>query len=331
MLQLGKEQIPIGARVLLTEKWHEKLCNFMKQSIPYNFVVCHISKQNKEIYYLLESEKSKKVKIALSQHVIKYLFACEVPDSNVGLSFKEYLPDEGTTILITNIRNPSEVIPGIFEIDTELLPIEQETTCCLSFKINFINGIGFTDIRTFCDGSRKSTWKFLMNEDESYMTDYEKMFKDTIVHKGYVMKSAKKLARYLEREGATKTASELIQRATVHDNSKITNPDELRALARIINDKSTLKDANKQLSPIRKDAIALHYKNNTHHPEHFASILDMSKLDIMEMCCDWYARSSQYHTNFLQFVEKQQEIRFHFPDWLYPEILHYCKVLDSDI
>lgn len=331
MLQLGTNRFPQGTKVILTERWHEKLCNFMKQSIPYEYAIGCVFKHNKETYYLLETEKGKKTKIALSQYVVKYLFACEVPDSNVGLSFKEYLPTEGTTILITNIRNPSEVIPGIFEIDTELLPIEPEALCCLSFKINFINGIGFTDIRTFCDGSRKSTWKFLMNEDESYMTDYEKMFKDTVIHKGYVRRSAEKLARYLEKEGATQTATALLQRAYVHDNSKITNPDELRALSRIINDKSSLKDASQQLSPIKKDAIALHWKNNSHHPEHFSSILDMSKLDIMEMCCDWYARSTQYHTNFLQFVQTQQEIRFHFPDWLYPEILHYCKVLDSNI
>jgi len=102
-------------------------------------------------------------------------------------------------------------------------------------------------------------------------------------------------------------------------------------LSRIINDKTSLKDASKQLTPLKKDAIALHYKHNTHHPEHFKSVLDMSKLDILEMCCDWHARSSQYGTNFLGYVETQQKERFHFPEWMFSEIWHYCQVLASDI
>ena len=110
----------------------------------------------------------------------------------------------------------------------------------------------------------------------------------------------------------------------------MTCEEELHALARIIRDKSTLKDATKQLTPIKQDAIQLHWKNNSHHPEHFQSVLDMSKLDILEMCCDWHARSSQYKTDLLQYAQKQQEIRFHFPEWMFVEIMHYCRVLLSD-
>ena len=105
--------------------------------------------------------------------------------------------------------------------------------------------------------------------------------------------------------------------------------DELSALARIINDKSTLRDSTKQLSQIKQDAIKLHWKHNTHHPEHFKSPTDMSRLDVMEMCCDWHARSVQYETNFLDFVKKRQKDRFHFPIWMFEEIWHYCEILDS--
>lgn len=161
------------------------------------------------------------------------------------------------------------------------------------------------------------------------MTDYEKIFRDTVIHKIYVRKSAEKLARYLENNEAYRYAEIIRQRARVHDDSKMTNVDEMNALSRIINDKSSLRDASKQLSPIVRDAIKLHHKNNSHHPEHYESVMDMSKGDIMEMCCDWHARSCQYGTEFLKFVHEQQKNRFHFPGWMFAEILHYCKVLNS--
>lgn len=95
----------------------------------------------------------------------------------------------------------------------------------------------------------------------------------------------------------------------------------------IINDKSSLRDANTPLSQLKKDSIKLHWKHNTHHPEHFESCIDMSKLNIMEMVCDWYARSLQYNSNFLEYIKIQQDTRFHFPEWMFAEIWHYCKVL----
>ena len=129
----------------------------------------------------------------------------------------------------------------------------------------------------------------------------------------------------------TAHAEELRRRAKVHDDSKMSCTDELHALSRIINDKTTLRNASAQLSPIKKDAIALHWKHNSHHPEHFKSVIDMTRVDVMEMCCDWHARSTQYKTDLLEFVKKQQEERFHFPEWMFAEIWHYCEILTLDI
>lgn len=37
-------------------------------------------------------------------------------------------------------------------------------------------------------------------------------------------------------------------------------------------------------------AVAVHYANNSHHPEHYADgIAGMSLLDLIEMLCDWKA------------------------------------------
>lgn len=330
MIKLRTTPVTITERITLPETWHEKLITFGKMhSCPYVFTVVDTFKlNNKEKYFLCEGEKKergKKIKIALSEYVIRYSLGQEMPDSNIGFSFKDYMPLEGSQLLITSDRNPSEVVPVSLQVETELVEIEGESIIALTFKTNYMNGSGFADVRYYSEGSRKSTWKFLL-QDDTYMSDYEKMFQDTMIHKGYVSKSIHKLARYLEKEGAIEHAQLLRERAKTHDNSKISYADEMMALSRIINDKSSLKDANKQLSPIKKDAIALHWKHNSHHPEHFKSVLDMSKLDTMEMCCDWHARSTQYKTNFLEYVKTQQENRFHFPDWIFAEIWHYCMV-----
>lgn len=337
MLKLSVIPIKEGVRINIPEVWHDKLVNLGKvANCPYEFFLSQIHKDSssKQKYYICEGEKrekSKKVKIVFSEYAIKYLLADEVPDSNIGFSFKEFLPLENSSILITNMRNPNEVVPATFNLEVGSVEINDESFIFLSFILNYINGIGFTSVRYYTEGSKKSTWKFLFHDDESYMSDFEKTFKDTMVHKSYVEKSAAKLIRYLEKEKAFQHAKQLKERAKNHDNTKISQPDELYALSRIINDKSSLKNANNQLSPLKKDAIMLHYKHNSHHPEHFQSILDMNKLDIMEMCCDWHARSTQYKTNFLEYVKIQQENRFHFPDWMFAEIWHYCQILSSDI
>lgn len=337
MLKIGCEDIKVGNRVILPEAWHEKVMDFGNlKSCAYEFEVEEIVKHkaNKETYYIcMPAKKEKSAKIAFSEIAIKYLFGQEVQDQNIGLSFKDFLPLEDTHLLVTSVRNPNEVIPGIFKIETELVQPNEDAAelICLNFKLDFTNGSGFSSIRLFCDGNKKSTWKLLYSKDISCMTEYEQMFQDTMIHKMYVEKSCAKLASYLEREGAIEHAQALRERARVHDNSKICCEDELSALARIINDKSCLKDSSKQLSPIKQDSIKLHWKHNSHHPEHFKTAIDMSKLDIMEMCCDWHARSTQYGTNFLEFVEKRQADRFHFPDWMFAEIWHYCKVLAAEI
>lgn len=333
MLKINAQTLTTGIRIRLPEDWHDKVLLAANPSsyYPYDYVVSEIIKEKREIYYICTPEKKSRnaSKIVLSAYAIEYLLADELDDSNAGMLFKEYFPLEDSKILITNIRNPSEVTPGIFVMQPNSIILKDEVYIFLDFIINFINGVGFTRVKYYCSGNKKFTWKLLMHEDTSYMTEYELMFCDTLIHKEYVEKSCEKLALYLDRTGAVEHAKMLRERAKIHDNSKISCEDELSALARIINDKSTLRDSTKQLSQIRQDAIKLHWKHNTHHPEHFKSPTDMSRLDIMEMCCDWHARSAQYETDFLEFVKKRQKDRFHFPVWMFEEIWYYCEILDS--
>ena len=162
------------------------------------------------------------------------------------------------------------------------------------------------------------------------MIDAEKLSKqlnDTLIHRQYVMRSGTYLAKYLMSIGKEIDAIRLVLRCSEHDLSKLRNLDEFLALASIVDNMSGMRDVSHELTNIEKDAIRLHWKNNTHHPEHFASPNDMSELDIMEMACDCHARSKQYKTDLLEFIKAQQMIRFHFDDYKYNLLMFYSRKL----
>lgn len=323
MLKIENLKNVEGTQLHLPEKWHElsaKCIDIAEEKFPYDFTV----KEKVDGSYVCEGIRNKKnFTIIVSPFILKYLNATEMPDSNMGLSLKEYLPVENTAILLTG-KNPSNVIPAIMKIETTREVRSGKLMVGLNFVADWMNGIGSTNLEYYVN---RATWKFLFNNDLSYMTDYEKMFQDTFVHKTYVKKSCQKLANYLKSQNMNHHAEMLLQRAETHDNSKVSCEDEMTALATIINDKSSLQDASKALSQIKEDAIHLHWKHNSHHPEHYANYADMEKIDIMEMCCDWHARSVQYHTDLMEFVEKRQEDRFHFPQYMFDEIKRYCEIL----
>ena len=60
-----------------------------------------------------------------------------------------------------------------------------------------------------------------------------KHLEDTLLHKQYVLESAKKLCKYLIEVGRIDDAIELVKRCSNHDNSKF-EPDEIFALIHII-------------------------------------------------------------------------------------------------
>ena len=166
--------------------------------------------------------------------------------------------------------------------------------------------------------------------DIFFISNCVKVIYDTLVHKQYVKKTCSKLADYLEKEGEFESAKLLRKRAKVHDNSKIFCKKELYAFASIINDKTSLSDASVKLSEDLIVAIKLHWSHNRHHPEYFENPdEEMTELDIMEMCCDWYSRSKQYKTNFLEFVKERQDNRFKFSEEKFSIIWNYCQVLNS--
>jgi len=334
MISIGNISISVGTIIKLPKDWLNRIFYFTRSvSFEESFIISSIVEekfQNETFYVCTSLDTNSTEKIILTKYAVLYILGSKIQDSNVGLYFSEYLPEDNSKILITSVQNPSEVVPAIFRFKPELIVLNGESNICIRIVFDFINGSGFASIKYYLNGYSLYKWKYLFNRDDSYMTDYEKMFQDTLIHKDFIIKSCDKLAKYLDEQGAHNYAEKLRKRALVHDDSKISDEEELRALSFIINDKTNMQNPDIKISPIVRDAIKIHWKNNSHHPEHYESYLDMTKLDIMEMCCDWYARSMQYKTNFLEFVKKRQEDRFHFPDWMFAEIWHYCEVLNSD-
>lgn len=148
---------------------------------------------------------------------------------------------------------------------------------------------------------------------------------ETLIHKQYILQSARILSRYLIENGNMDIALELVKRCSAHDDSKF-SPDEIYAFIKLSN-KESLKNAKAALDEATKEALKMHWENNSHHPEHFADYSMMTDLDLMEMACDCNARSMQYGTDLLNFIEIRQEERFHFPIEMYNKFKEYCNIL----
>jgi hypothetical protein len=90
---------------------------------------------------------------------------------------------------------------------------------------------------------------------------------------------------------------ELFLRALNHDNTKLEEPEF--SIFKIYTEKlknSTYgSDEYKQFLKEMKPALDHHYKNNLHHPEHFANGIEgMNLVDLVEMFCDWKAATMRH-------------------------------------
>jgi hypothetical protein len=125
-------------------------------------------------------------------------------------------------------------------------------------------------------------------------------------------------------------AIELIRRGNVHDNSKF-EPEELvplqhmQELVEKEGQASYGSDEYKRRLGILKPMLDHHYKNNSHHPEHYENgIDDMSLYDIVEMFCDWKAASERGEESEVNLSSSKE--RFNISDQLFSIFESSCKV-----
>ena len=127
--------------------------------------------------------------------------------------------------------------------------------------------------------------------------------------------------------------SELLQRAAVHDDSKLTEPEVSGFSDNIVKFSEVqtcyLSKVYVNISDQSLTTKQIHWAQNAHHPEyHEAGINGMSLLDIIEMVADWIASCPRYVVlaHAVDMIDKQRE-RFNIDDQLYSVIINTLPVI----
>ena len=124
-------------------------------------------------------------------------------------------------------------------------------------------------------------------------------------------------------------AFRLIERARIHDASKLEQPEKA------LFDKWTpeLKvrtfgtEYYKQALDEMGEGIKHHYAQNRHHPEHFDNgVDDMTLVDVIEMFCDWCAAAER---NRVALDIDHAKERFNLSDQLFHILIN--TLIDNDI
>lgn len=117
----------------------------------------------------------------------------------------------------------------------------------------------------------------------------------------------------------TLASTELLRRGTVHDNSKLESPEKE------LFDKYTplLKDVTygsflyKEYLKGLGIALNNHYKNNSHHPEHYENgVNGFDLFDLMEMFFDWKAATERHADGDIMKSIEFNKDRFNLSDQL---------------
>lgn len=144
-------------------------------------------------------------------------------------------------------------------------------------------------------------------------------------HLDLVQDNCRKLAMALIDDGNEKLAHELIIEGQVHDLSKLYNL-EWEYLC----DYDKYKD-----SPLLKEAINQHVKNNNHHPEFWAyknGIHSMDDISLASLVCDWESRGQEFGKPVRQFMEEQAFKKYNFNESsaVFQRMNYFYKLLTGE-
>jgi hypothetical protein len=119
-------------------------------------------------------------------------------------------------------------------------------------------------------------------------------------------------------------ATELLNRAVVHDKSKLEEPEKSQFDAATEKLKGLTYGSKEYHESLKELSVALnhHYAHNRHHPEHHKNgVNDMSLFDIIEMLLDWYAATQRHADGDIRKSIELNKVRFGLSDQLV-SILH---------
>lgn len=163
-------------------------------------------------------------------------------------------------------------------------------------------------------------------DNNIHINEVHMHIQDTLIHKKLFIESSLIMIEYLKNNGEFAAALELAKRASVHDHSKFDH-DEIEQFIQMPQQDGASRPPNGVLTDKQKSLIEMHWKKNRHHPEFFSDYHSMDLIDILEMCCDWHARSVQFGNDFMKYVHSVPQQRFGFDDEFFATVLHYCSIL----
>lgn len=127
-------------------------------------------------------------------------------------------------------------------------------------------------------------------------------------------------------------AKQLLDRAVLHDRSKLGSPEveeftrHTAHLAATTFGSPEYNAAKKEMEP----ALQHHYAHNRHHPEHFKDgVADMNLVDLMEMLVDWKASSERHHNGNLRKSIEINANRFGLPPMLTKIMENTVELLET--
>jgi len=118
----------------------------------------------------------------------------------------------------------------------------------------------------------------------------------------YTMRHIEKVRNYINL-----VIFNLLKRAERHDQSKLESP-EVELFTEFTPKLAKSTYGSEEYNGFKKemgDALAHHYANNRHHPEHHKhGINDMTLIDLIEMMVDWKSASERHNDgNILKSIE----------------------------
>lgn len=125
--------------------------------------------------------------------------------------------------------------------------------------------------------------------------------------------------------------AKLVHRQAIHDTSKLNEPEKpmydefTPRLRELVYGSDEYKECLTAMGP----ALAHHYANNTHHPEHYPNgINGMSLLDLIEMLADWKAAGMRHATGGMEKSLEINRVRFGISDQLFEIIQNTVKEME---
>lgn len=153
---------------------------------------------------------------------------------------------------------------------------------------------------------------------------------DTLAHRQHFYAACLIMIDYLYVCDRFDDALDLARRCSLHDHSKF-DDDEIKQFIQLPIEEYNKKTSREPLTQEQMKCLETHWKKNRHHPEFFSNPDNMSEIDIMEMVCDWFARSMQYGDDFMYYANVIARNRFGFGEETFAKVLSYCEVLNKTI